>query len=703
VRKNKKTESLPKNRNRFIFHVIKGFWIFISLLSLFIMKFVFEKDLQEILKRVKAYHPDFSEEDEKKISKAFEFAQKSHDGQIRFSGEPYFTHPVAATKILLSIQPDVETIIACLLHDVIEDTPVTAGDIEREFGSRICFLCEGVEKVSKVQVKKVQATQKFENIQKLFMAMGKDIRVIFVKLADRIHNLQTLQYVRIEKQQRIAMESLEIYAPVAEKLGLFEFKTEIENLCFFILHPNEAKSLQEDLAVCRKVRQKFIDRAKKEILRTMQEENFEIVKVLGREKHLYSIWEKMKRKCLDQVDEVYDLLGIRVIVKSREDCYRALGVFHGHWRQIPGRFKDYISVPKPNGYQSLHTTVLGLGQSKLPTEIQIRTEQMHMDAELGPAAHWAYKKTKHSDFDDDYLQRTSWLPREFMQNLTPEQFFQEISRSVFAEQIYVFTPKGEVQILSKGATAIDFAYSVHTEIGHSCVGVTVNGIIKPLDYELKNGDVVRVLTKKGRKPNLEWLKFVKSSSARTKIQQFIRRERDKEELEPLPEKEKRVNIIKIDKALESLQRRTKPVKSEEVEIIIGGATDIPYRIAPCCGAVFGKSVIAYKSRGLKFTIHEATCSELHRLDPERFFEAHFVRDVKFRIRSEHRMGLLRDCTTVIVEHGVNIKTLNVDKNSDKKTALWNFVVMVNSEKEVGDLLRDLERVPGVAHIEQLTK
>ncbi len=675
-----------------------------TLSSLSIMKSAFEKDLQEILERVSYYHPDFSDSDAECIRKAFYFSEKAHEGQNRFSGEPYFIHPVAATKILLSIQPDVETIMACLLHDVIEDTPVTANDLEREFGVRIRFLCEGVEKVSKVQVKTVHATQKLENIQKLFMAMGKDIRVIFVKLADRIHNLRTLQYVRIDKQQRIAMESLEVYAPVAEKLGLFEFKSEIENLCFFVLHPNEAKKLQEELAVCRKVRQKFIDRAKKEILKTMQEEDFDSPRVLGREKHLYSIWEKMKRKRLGQVDEVYDLLGLRVIVKSREDCYRALGVFHGHWRQIPGRFKDYISVPKPNGYQSLHTTVLGLGQSKLPTEIQIRTEQMHMDAELGPAAHWAYKKIKHSDFDDDYLRRTSWLPRDIEQNLSPEQFFEEISRSVFAEQIYVFTPKGEVQIFSKGATAVDFAYAVHTEVGHSCVGVTVNGVIKPLDYELKNGEVVKILTKKGRKPNSEWLKFVKSSSARNKIQQFLRREREKEEESIVPDKEKRANVVKVDKALESLQKRTKQTRShQDVELIIGGATDIPYRIAPCCNARFGKSIVAYKSRGLKFTIHEEDCAELHRLDPERFFEAHFLRDVKFRIRSEHRMGLLRDCTAVIVEHGINIKTLNVDKNSDKKTALWNFVVTVNSNQEAVELIQSLERVDGVMHIEQLTQ
>ena len=376
--------------------------------------FNFDLDLKEILEKIEEYYPKLTKKQERIIEKAFKFSEEAHKEQKRFSGEPYFMHPVAATKILLSINPDIETVAACLLHDVIEDTPITAQDIEDEFGEDIRFLCEGVEKVAKIRVQKEEGQHKFENFQKLFVAMGKDIRVIFIKLADRIHNLQTLHHVRQEKQERIANESLEVYAPVATQLGLFEFKENIETACFKVLHADDYKRLNQEIIETRKIRGKFIKQARKDILKTAQKEDFleEIIDLSGREKTIFSVYKKMKKKKIEHVGEIFDILGLRMIVKTKADCYRALGLFHSHWRPMPGRFKDYISVPKSNGYQSLHTTVLGLGQSKLPIEIQIKTQEMHLDAERGPAAHWAYKKLGHSSFNSEYIEKTSWIPNK---------------------------------------------------------------------------------------------------------------------------------------------------------------------------------------------------------------------------------------------------------------------------------------------------
>ncbi|MBT3349307.1 bifunctional (p)ppGpp synthetase/guanosine-3',5'-bis(diphosphate) 3'-pyrophosphohydrolase [bacterium] len=659
----------------------------------------FRKDLEEIVARVREYHPDFSKRKESVIRRAFTVSQAAHSEQMRFSGEPYFTHPVAATKILLSIQPDEDTIIACLLHDVIEDTAVTADEIEEIFGENIRFLCEGVEKVSKVQLKASHPDQKkFENFQKLFIAISKDIRVVFIKLADRIHNLQTLEHVRPEKQQRIAYESMEVYAPVAEKLGLFEFKNEIENLSFRAMESKKFTELSLEVEECKKERRKFIEQARSEVETVFQKEKFSVhvLDISGREKTIYSIYEKMRRKSYQRVSEVFDLFGLRIIVRSVEDCYRTLGIVHSHWHPIPGRFKDYISVPKPNGYQSLHTTVLGLSRSKLPTEVQIRTEQMNLDAEYGPAAHWAYKKAKNSNFDEAYLQRTQWFPQhiQFSKDSAPADFFRQISETIFAEQIYIFTPKGEIKILPKNSTPVDFAYAVHTDVGNSCVGAVVNGVIKPLDYQIRNGDVVKILTKSGRKPNSEWLKFVKSSGAKEKIRHVLRQLGVIEFPEII--QKKKISPSDLEKISVAPSLKTKRgSKKKEYSLIIGGADGLSYRLAPCCQAVLGKNLLAYKSRGLSFTVHDAECSELERLEPERFYEAHFSRQVRVKIHAFRRVGLLRDYTTVIAHNGVDIYDTQLLPATTMKECEWFFLLAINSEKELAELLRDLQKVESV--------
>ena len=664
--------------------------------------FNFENDLKEILAKIREYYPKLTKKQEKIIKKAFWYSEEAHREQKRFSGEPYFMHPVAATKILLSINPDVETVAACLLHDVIEDTPITAQDIGDEFGEEIQFLCEGVEKVAKVRLKKKAGQTKFENFQKLFIAMGKDIRVIFIKLADRVHNLQTLHHVRREKQERIAMESLEVYAPVASKLGLFEFKKEIETACFKALYPGDFERINKEISETRKIREKFIKQARKDILKIAQKEGFldDIVELSGREKTIFSVYKKMKRKKLVHADEIFDLLGLRIIVQTNADCYRALGLFHRHWRPIPGRFKDYISVPKANGYQSLHTTVLGLGQSKLPIEIQIRTKKMHLDAEKGPAAHWAYKKLGHSKFNDEYIAKTSWIPDKisFHEPSSAEDFFAEISQSILEEKVHVFTPQGDIKFLPKGGTPIDFAYSIHSDIGETCIGAIVNGSIKPLNHQLKNGDVVKIITKKGKLPNPLWLKFVKSVSTRDKIQNKLRKEGI-----PLPQNsENPTKKVLKTKAHPKIPRKIKHIKSKP-ELVIGSTTGLPYKFAPCCNPGIGKHLIAFKSRSPKFTIHETNCEELANLDPERFFEAVYQELATISVQTHSRqVGILRDCTSEMADLGINIKNVKYESKPMDQTATLIFELMINSESELSNLINMLSKIRGISEVEQLT-
>ncbi len=665
--------------------------------------FNFVQDLQEILAKIREYYPKLSKRQEKIIEKAFWYAEKAHQNQKRYSGEPYFIHPIAATKILLSINPDVETVAACLLHDVIEDTPITAEDIEKEFGDDIRFLCEGVEKVAKIRLQKEVGQKKFENFQKLFIAMGKDIRVIFIKLADRIHNLKTLHHVRQEKQERIATESLEIYAPVASKLGLFEFKKEIETECFRVLYPEDYKRLKQEIAETRKVREKFIKQARKEILKVAQKEDFldEIIELSGREKTIYSVYKKIKRKKLNHVDEIFDLLGLRMIVRTNADCYRALGIFHRYWRPIPGRFKDYISVPKANGYQSLHTTVLGLGQSKLPIEIQIRTQAMHLDAERGPAAHWVYKKLGHSKFNKEYVEKMAWIPNKisYLEPASAEEFFEQVSQSILEKKVHVFTPQGDIKFLPKGGTPVDFAYAIHSDIGDTCVGAIVNGVIKPLNHQLKNGDVVKIITKKGKLPNPHWLKFIKSVSARDKIQSKLRKAGI-----PIPSFKSNSSAKKLlsPRFTSEVPRKINKINSKP-ELVIGSTTGLSYKFAACCNPGIGKNLIAYKSRGIRFIIHEADCEELANLDPERFFEAVYQKLAKIRIvTSTRRVGILRDCTIEIANLGINIKNVKYESKVLDKNASLIFELMINSDKELSILIKNLRKIRGISEVEQLT-
>ncbi len=662
----------------------------------------FEKDLNDIIYEVRHYYPNFGDKEIERLREAFWFAEEAHRDQKRFSGEPYFIHPVAATKILLQIQPDMDTISACLLHDVIEDTKISAEIIEQRFGQNVKFLCEGVEKITKVRLQGKE--REVESLRKLLIAMAKDIRVIFIKLADRIHNLDTLDHVREEKRQRIAKESLEVYVPVADRLGIHEFKVMMEDLCFKNLEPEAYQSLLSQIKQTQKERQDYIEKAQKEIRKLLTRSNITFETVGGRDKNIYSVHQKLKRKNYNQADEIHDLLGVRVIVEDTTDCYRVLGIIHAQWKPIPGRFKDYIAVPKANGYKSLHTTVLGLAQSKIPTEIQIRTRKMHMDAEFGPAAHWAYKISGGSNLDEDYQESVkSWIPEDITENFeqSSEKFFQQISQSLNSNRIMVFTPKGDIKNLKRGSTLIDFAYAIHTDVGDSCIGAKVNGIIKPLDYILKGGEVVEVLTKKGRKPNPAWLEFSQSASARQKIQRHINKTQKVDQLHQKLEKEA-VSKKKVEsKPSDQVQMRVaeKNLDLKKFSIIIGGEEGLSYRFAKCCSPNPHKNIIAYNTRGRDFVIHDAECSVYKKLDPARSMEAYFIIQKKFSIYAKDRKGLMRDYSNTISSEGIFIWDIKF-KRLKNNMVVWTFVINLRSDSEYDAVKKKILALDNVIEIKE---
>ena len=654
----------------------------------------FEKDLIEILYQIEHYYPNLDEAKREKITRAFWFSEKAHQNQTRFSGEPYFIHLVAATKILLQIQPDLETICACLLHDVIEDTPITPDEIERRFGKRIRFLCEGVEKITKVRLQ--GKDRELESLRKLFVAMAKDVRVIFIKLSDRIHNLSTLDHVPAEKRTRIARESLQIYVPVADRLGIHEFKTQMEDLCFKNLNPEEYELLKTQIKQSKNEREKFINAAEKEIRKLLTKAEVKFMTVGGRDKNLYSVSEKLKKKNCNHVSDIHDLLGIRVIVEEHADCYRVLGLIHSHWKPMPGRFKDYIAVPKANGYQSLHTTVLGMAQSKVPTEIQIRTRAMHLDAEYGPAAHWAYKQTSQNRFDEDYQQKTNWIPEdlgEITQIKSSEHFFRSISESLSEGRIHVLTPKGDVKNLPAHSTPIDFAYAIHTDIGNRCFGAKVNGVIKPLNHELSAGDVVDIMTKPGRSPNPEWLKFVKSASARQKIQHTIN-SNVKEEV-PATEAPPKTRPQSRTTPLGAAPQKTG--FTSDHTIIIGNESDLGYHFPQCCVPQPYDEITAYNTRGRDFVIHKKDCKILAKLEDERKLEAQTVMQKKFTITAKDRVGLMRDYSAILGEHDIFIWDVKF-KKPKQELLMGSFTVHTPDNKIFREAVQALQAVDNVQEV-----
>ena len=621
-----------------------------------------------ILEAVKSYQPNA---DTDLIRRAYKLADAAHKGQKRVSGEDYIIHPLAVAKILTDLQIDDITISAAILHDVVEDTTHTLDEMRERFGDEVAMLIDGVTKLGRIQYKSKEE-QQLESYRKMFLAMAKDIRVIMIKLADRLHNMRTLKYMREDKQKRIARETIEIYAPLANRLGISNVKWELEDLCLRYLDPKAYYDLVESVKQKRQERQAFIDEAHEQIVEKLEEAHI-TAEIQGRAKHFYSIYKKMKRDQKD-ISEIYDLSALRVLVDSVKDCYGVLGIIHAMWKPLPGRFKDYIAMPKSNGYQSLHTTVICRGY---PLEIQIRTFAMHKVSEYGVAAHWKYKEAgKSVGATREYDQKMSWLRQmvSLQHELDdPREYFEALKVDVFSDEVFVFTPKGDVVDLPKGSIPIDFAYRIHTEVGHHCVGAKVNGKIVPLEYKLKNGDIVSIITNKSNNgPSRDWLNIVASSETRTKIRSWFKKQRKEENIArgmDLMEKEakhlgyapkevlkpkrlellaKKLNIPQVNDLLaaigyggitvnsilskliemhkQDLQKATPPDISQMLSelkqplknrkkkashgILVEGEGGFLVRLARCCNPIPGDPITGYITRGRGVSVHRSDCPNL---------------------------------------------------------------------------------------------
>jgi GTP pyrophosphokinase len=700
----------------------------------------------DIKEEVASYLPnaDFS-----LLEKAYVFSAKVHKGQTRLSGEPYLIHPLEVAMILAKLRMDLPTVSAGLLHDVLEDTLTSFGELKELFGEEIANLVDGVTKISKLPLTDPKVSQA-ETYRKMIMAMAKDIRVILIKLADRLHNVRTLEYHEEGKRKLIAKETIEIYAPLAHRLGIEWMKNELENLAFQHLDPVAYNEIYRKLRRFEKEKQKYIEEVK-EILKKILKENGIEAEIQGRIKEPYSVYEKMKRLGID-FEQVYDLLAFRVIVNTEQECYQALGIVHSLWTPVPGRFKDYIALPKPNFYQSLHTTVIGPYGERM--EVQIRTWEMHKVAEDGIAAHWKYKTGK--GLDEEEVKKIGWLRQilELQQELEDSKEFLHILKiDLYPDEVYVFTPKGEVKVLPKGATPIDFAYSIHTDIGNHCYGARVNGKLVPLDYELKSGEIVEILTSPKAHPNRDWLKFAKTSRARTKILKFLREQEKKHAIilgQELCEKElKKVGLslsefqkkeefkkllesfnfkssddlfaaigfgkITVSQVVDKIAPQETPIKKSERKRIkldnlikINGMENLLVYFAKCCNPLPGDEVVGFITRGHGISIHTSDCPNVLSIPPERYVEVEwkgengFLFPVKIKVQAEDRKGLLAALSNSISQMGINI--LKAYVNTTKTGEALNFFeVEISNTKQLEKLLSHLRKVKGVKRVERVKK
>lgn len=628
-----------------------------------------QRRLEKLLQKLTQSRPDA---DTGLIADAFAFAQEAHGEQKRESGEPFVSHPLGVAEILVSLQMDDITVAASLLHDVVEDTEVTLEEIQERFGPEVAALVDGVTKLSRLPFQSKQE-QQAESLRKMFLAMARDIRVIIIKLADRLHNMRTLRNLPVERQKKIARETLEIYAPLTHRLGMYKLKWELEDLALRYLEPKEYYNLVQLVKKKRQERERYIN----EVMDTLQSQLKELkiqAKIEGRPKHFYSIYQKMVEKGRE-FTEIYDLIAIRVIVESVKDCYAVLGIVHTLWKPVPGRFKDYIAMPKSNQYQSLHTTVIGPGGE--PFEIQIRTWEMHHTAEYGVAAHWRYKE---GGGEDKFEDKISWLRQllEWQREMKDAQdFLETLKIDLFEDEVFVFTPKGDVKSLPAGSTPVDFAYSVHSDIGHRCTGAKVNGKLVPLNTKLKNGDIVEIITSKNSKPSGDWLSFIKTSKARSKVRQYVRetqkqqatedgrelleKEARKYNFEPrevlLAEKlaelarkhgyadtddlyaaigfgrltanqtlEKLVGSEKLKKQKQSLRQERQLERQKRLGlkrkarlsqgVRAPGLDNLLIRFSRCCNPVPGDDIVGYITRGRGVSVHRKDCPNLGTLSTE---------------------------------------------------------------------------------------
>ncbi len=704
-------------------------------------------DVEGIVKEMLRHYP---EGDAELVRRAYAYAAEAHAGQKRVSGEPYITHPAAVAMLIAELGMEAATVAATLLHDVPEDTPRTVEDIRLEFGDEIGRLVEGVTKLGRLQGQSRDAHQA-ENIRKMFLAMADDLRVVIIKLCDRLHNMRTLAPLPPEKQQRIARQTIEIYAPLAHRLGIWQIKWELEDLAFKYLEPEQYKEVAEHLAARRQVRERSIDQAMKTLASELEKAGIR-AELSGRAKHLWSIAQKMRRKGVG-FDEVYDLLAIRVMVADVPACYAALGVVHTLWPPIPGQFDDYIAVPKANLYQSLHTAVMGPGGQ--PLEIQVRTQEMHALAEYGIAAHWRYKEGGKADRDRDYESKLAWVRQllEWQHDVADAQeFVESLKVDVFQDEVFVFTPKGEVKALTAGATPIDFAYRIHTDVGHRTIGAKVNGRIVPLDHRLQSGDIVEIVTSKAaRGPSRDWIGMVRTPGAREKIRQWFKRSERDENIthgkELLDRELKRLAQRSLgDLSDEDLRRVTEALNMHDVDtlfaslgygevtaaqvvmrlgivddaqqqlpgsapplppttsrggVTVKGVDDLLVRFAVCCNPVPGDPIVGYITRGRGVTVHRTDCANVKASsEKERHVEVEWEKTaartypVAIRIEGWDRDGFLRDVAAVISENQVALVALSALANPDK-SATVNATLQVTSVEQLSRVLAKLEGVRDV--------
>ncbi|WNG25840.1 bifunctional (p)ppGpp synthetase/guanosine-3',5'-bis(diphosphate) 3'-pyrophosphohydrolase [Cystobacter fuscus] len=737
--------------------------------------------LNDILQRVASYHPD---PDLDIIKKAYVYSAKVHQGQLRKSGEPYLIHPLEVAGLLAELKLDEASIVTGLLHDTIEDTLATAEELTELFGPEVAQLVDGVTKLSKFSASATlsQEEKQAENFRKMIIAMAQDIRVILVKLADRTHNMRTLDHMSEEKQRRIAQETLDIYAPLANRLGISWVKTELEDLSFRYLKPQEYFALQDKIGRRKKEREKYIDDVSTLITTKLTERGLK-GEVSGRFKHVYSIYKKMKSQGIE-FEQIHDVIAFRIITNSMPACYEALGLVHQLWKPVPGRFKDFIAIPKPNMYQSLHTTVVGpLGER---IEVQIRTPDMHKVAEEGIAAHWAYKEGKALSVSKDD-EKFAWLRQlmEWQQDLKdPKEFLETVKVDLFTDEVFVFTPRGDVKSLPRGATPVDFAYAIHSDVGGRCVGSKVNGKIVPLRYKLKNGDTVEVLTSPQAHPSKDWLTFVKTSRAQQRIRAFIKQQQREKSLQlgrELLERELKRFQLNFNRLLKNgelkkvceelgfrveddllvaigygkvvpnqvLSRVVPPEKlaastadgkspppaesssghassggmlglSNRVTdfakklvgkqnssgVQIGGVDDVLVRFGRCCNPVPGDPIAGFITRGRGVTVHTVGCDKALATDPERRVDVSwdvrgdFKRPVTLRVLTTERTGMLADISNTFSKKGVNISQANCRATGDER-AVNTFEVTITDLKQLTDLMRTIERLPGVYSVERI--
>src|SRR5579884_1703255 len=703
------------------------------------------------------------QEDLTPLERAYQFAAARHDGQKRVSGEPYMIHPILVTRQLAEMQMDMTCLETGLLHDVVEDTSATIEEIRRNFGDDVARCVDGVTKLSKLDLASREERQA-ESVRKMLLAMVEDIRVILVKLADRLHNMRTLDSLPPEKQTRIAQETLDIYAPIAHRLGMGKIRGELEDLAFKYLEPEASAELLKEFEAAHAANEAFLNEIKHVVEVNLAREGIP-ARVDTRVKRPYSVWQKLKRQKIT-LDQVYDLLALRIITDSVKNCYAALGVIHNEWRPIPGRIKDFIAIPRPNLYQSLHTSVLG--PDGLAFEVQIRTDEMHRIAEEGIAAHWKYKEGRRGPGADD--QRIAWLRQlvEWQREMRdPGEFMSTLKVDLYPEEVYTFTPRGKVVVLPREATPVDFAYSIHTEIGNACVGAKVNGRIVPLKYNLRNGDMVEILTSPGHLPSKDWLSFVKTARARNKIkhvintterakaieigQKYLEREArrlgvglsriTRADMEAVASEYGYAKIDDLHAALgygrfsprQILQKlapdkvtgdvapeAARPAPSghaapgvpadEDLVVRVRGVDDVMVYRAKCCNPIRGEAIVGYITRGKGIAVHSVNCANVQNLmfEVERKIDVEWARTtsepfpVKIIVHTDDRPGMLNQLTSVLFHEQSNIRSLEARATEHKgEAAVIDMTVEIRDKKQLERVVSAVRRIPGVRDVERV--